>query len=202
MLTVVAPRDGLLAWSPDVMESRRLVGSGVPHLYAGVLEGVAVVGPLVVPGRTACGECLALSLAARDPAWPRLLAQLRSGRRPEVAACDVALATAAAGLAAAHVLARLDGRVPPSAGARVELSLARLSTRVRAVPADPRCGCGAASAPPAGGSAAQGAGAVSRTARVPWTGFPLPDTASWGNGPVETGGVTGDAQSRGGTMAM
>jgi bacteriocin biosynthesis cyclodehydratase domain-containing protein len=143
-VTVVAPRDGLLAYAPDVAQARRLVASGVPHLYAGVLEGVGLVGPLVLPGRGACGECQALALADRDPAWLRVLAQLRSGGPSPVPACDVALATAVAGLAAAHVLAYLDGRVPPSAGARVELSLARLSTRVRALPADGRCGCGAA----------------------------------------------------------
>ncbi|WP_103884396.1 ThiF family adenylyltransferase [Actinacidiphila yanglinensis] len=143
-VTVVAPRDGLLAYAPDVAQSRRLVASGVPHLYTGVLEGSGIIGPLVLPGRTGCGECQGLALADRDPAWPRMLAQLRSGHPVAVPACDIALATAVAGLAAAHVLAHLDGRVPPSAGARVELSLGRLSTRVRALPADGRCGCGAA----------------------------------------------------------
>ncbi|MCL2732914.1 MAG: hypothetical protein FWE15_23190, partial [Actinomycetia bacterium] len=103
-----------------------------------------VVGPMVLPGRTACGECVGLRLARRDPAWPRMLAQLRSGRQPAVPACDIALATAVAGLAAAHVLAHLDGRTPPSAGARAELSLDRLSERIRPLPAETGCGCGAA----------------------------------------------------------
>ncbi|MFI1098359.1 ThiF family adenylyltransferase [Streptomyces sp. NPDC020917] len=143
-VVVVAPRDGLHAYAPDPEEARRLVESGVPHLYAGVLEGTGVVGPMVLPGRTACGECVGLRLARRDPAWPRMLAQLRSGRQPAVPACDIALATAVAGLAAAHVLAHLDGRTPPSAGARAELSLDRLSERVRQLPAEAGCGCGAA----------------------------------------------------------
>lgn len=143
VVTVIAPRDGLLAYAPDVAEARRLVESGVPHLYAGVLEGTGLVGPLVLPGRTACGECLGLALADRDPAWPRMLAQLRSGRQPTVPACDIALATTVAGLAAAHVLAHLDGRVPPTAGARMELSLGRLSTGLRPLPGHERCGCGA-----------------------------------------------------------
>ncbi|WNI17893.1 TOMM precursor leader peptide-binding protein [Actinacidiphila sp. ITFR-21] len=142
-VTVLAPRDGIDAYAPEVGEARRLVVAGVPHLYAGVLEGTGMVGPLVLPGRTGCGECLGLRLAAEDPAWPRMLAQLRSGRPPGVPACDIALATTVAGLAASHVLAYLDGRVPPSAGARVELSLGRLSSRVRPLPADARCGCGA-----------------------------------------------------------
>ncbi|HEY5832603.1 ThiF family adenylyltransferase, partial [Streptomyces sp.] len=146
-VTVLAPRDGLGAYAPDEAEARRLVAAGVPHLYTGVLEGTGVVGPLVLPGRTACGECVGLRLADGDPAWPRMLAQLRSGRRTAVPACDIALATTVAGLAAAHVLAHLDGRVPPSLGARAELSLGLLSTRVRALPGDGRCGCGAGSAP-------------------------------------------------------
>ena len=143
-VAVIAPRDGLLAYAPDVDGARRLVAAGVPHLYTGVLEGTGVVGPLVLPGRTACGECLGLRLADRDPAWPRLLAQLRSGRQPAVPACDVAQAAAVAGLAAGHVLAQIDGREAPSLGGRVELSLARLSHRAWPLPADSRCGCGAA----------------------------------------------------------
>ncbi|MEE4543198.1 ThiF family adenylyltransferase [Streptomyces sp. V4-01] len=146
VVTVVAPRDGLDAFAPEEEQARALVASGVPHLYAGVLEGTGVVGPLVLPGRTACGQCLGLLLAGRDPAWPLLLAQLRSGRRPAVPACDIALATTVAGTAAGHVLAQLDGRLPPSAGARLELPSAGPAVRTLPVPGDARCGCGAAAA--------------------------------------------------------
>jgi bacteriocin biosynthesis cyclodehydratase domain-containing protein len=155
-VTVIAPRDGLLAYAPEVEAARRMVAAGVPHLYTGVLEGTGVVGPLVVPGRTACGECLGLRLADRDPAWPRMLAQLRSGRQPAVAACDVAQAAVVAGLAAGHLLAYVDGRRPPSVGGRVELSLAQLSQRSWPLPADSRCGCGAPAA--AGRGAPPGTG--------------------------------------------
>ena len=57
-----------------------LVASGTPHLYAGVVEATGVVGPLVLPGGTGCAGCLAVHRAERDPAWPRMLAQWRSGR--------------------------------------------------------------------------------------------------------------------------
>lgn len=142
-LVVLAPRDGLAAYAPEPREAEGLLTAGIPHLYTGVVEGMGVVGPLVIPGRTSCAGCLALRLADEDPAWPRMLAQLRSGRAPAVPACDIALATAVAGLAAAHALAFLDGGNPPSSGARVELALARLSMEVRPVPVDVRCGCGA-----------------------------------------------------------
>lgn len=186
-LTVIAPRDGLPAYAPDSDQARRLVAAGVPHLYTGVLEAMGVVGPLVLPGRTACGECLARRRAGEDPAWPLILAQLRSGRQPAVPACDVALAAAVAGLAAAHALAFLDGRVPPSAGARVELSLGRLSTRVRPLPPDPGCGCGAweRGAPGKGAVPERGAGQA-------------------GGGPVAeaTGTLPAGSLEKEGTMAM
>jgi bacteriocin biosynthesis cyclodehydratase domain-containing protein len=214
-VTVIVPRDGLAAYVPDVAQARRLVASGVVHLYAGVLEGTGFVGPLVVPGRTACGECLALALADRDPALPRVLAQLRSGRQPAVPACDVALATAVAGIAAGHVLARLDGRVPPSAGARVELSQARLSTYVRALPPDPRCECGAAARQAAAAGAGAGAagarwecaGAGAGAGRGDGAGADKGDGGDAAAGPEEgsagtRGGLRGGARAGGGTMAM
>ncbi|WP_443609512.1 TOMM precursor leader peptide-binding protein [Actinacidiphila acididurans] len=157
VVTVLAPRDGLAAYAPDPAEARQLVAAGVPHLYTGVLEGLGVVGPLVLPGRTACGECLSLRLADDDPAWPRMLAQLRSGRQPAVPACDLALATALAGLAAAQVLAFLDGRPAPGPGSRTELPLAGLAPRVRALAPHPDCGCGARSGG-AGGVAGEHSG--------------------------------------------
>jgi bacteriocin biosynthesis cyclodehydratase domain-containing protein len=209
---VLAPRDGLRAYAPEVGEARQLVAAGVPHLYTGVLEGTGVVGPLVLPGRTACGECLGLRLADEDPAWPRMLAQLRSGRQSAVPACDVALATTVAGLAAAHVLAHLDGRVPPSAGARVELSLGRLSTRVRALAGDARCGCGAGLT---SGDAREGIGDTTgdppRGATEGLDGYAawLPEVDDGGDGGEQDGAsraATGDLSAGSwtgrGTMAM
>jgi bacteriocin biosynthesis cyclodehydratase domain-containing protein len=142
-LLVLAPRDPLPAYSPGPRESRALVAAGVPHLYTGVMEGTGFVGPLVVPG-AACGECVTLGRVAADPAWPRLLAQLRSGRPGPVPACDTALAAVVSGLAALHALILLDGGVPSSAGARVEVSLLDTAVEVRPVAPHPDCPCGAA----------------------------------------------------------
>ncbi|MDF2254626.1 TOMM precursor leader peptide-binding protein [Streptantibioticus ferralitis] len=146
-LAVIAPRDGLSAYAPDPRPAEPLMAARIPHLYAGVVEGLGVVGPLVLPGRSACAECLERARAEADPAWPRILAQLRSGRPPGVQACDIALSTLVAGLAATHALALLDGRVPPSAGARVEFSLAGLGMRMVDVAPHAQCGCGAVDAP-------------------------------------------------------
>ncbi|RVU17320.1 ThiF family adenylyltransferase [Streptomyces antnestii] len=142
-LAIIAPRDGLSAHTPDPIAAEELVDSGTPHLYAGVIEATGVVGPLVLPGGTACAGCLARDRADRDPTWPRLIAQWRSGHQQHVPACDVALATAVAGLAAAHALAFLDGELPASTGARWEASSPGLDWHARPVWAHPDCPCGA-----------------------------------------------------------
>ncbi|MGW7415429.1 ThiF family adenylyltransferase [Streptomyces sp. NPDC054863] len=142
-LVVVTPRDGLDAYAPDPASSTTWIGSGIPHLYAGVVEATGVVGPLVLPGGSACAGCMERSRAKLDPGWPRMLAQWRSGRRAGVPACDVALATAVAGLAAAHALAFLDGELPSSTGARWEAALPILDWRAQQVTAHRDCVCGA-----------------------------------------------------------
>lgn len=144
-LMVLAPRDGLAAYAPDPVLSEPLLTAGIPHLYAGVIEGTGVVGPLVLPGGSACARCDELRRTDAEPAWPRLLAQWRSGRAaPAVPACDAALATTVAGLAAAQALAFLDGELPPCTGARMELALPCGSVRTVRIEPHPECGCGAA----------------------------------------------------------
>ena len=144
-LVVLAPRDDVDVHAPAPAAGEPLVRSGTPHLYAGVVEATGVVGPLVLPGETGCAGCLHENRTDRDQAWPRLVAQWRSGgRRLPARPCDLALATTVAGLAAAHALAFLDGRVPSSAGARWEVSLPGLNWHARPVWPHAACPCGAA----------------------------------------------------------
>jgi bacteriocin biosynthesis cyclodehydratase domain-containing protein len=143
-LVILTPRDDVAVHAPDPAAAEPLMASGTPHLYAGVVEGTGVVGPLVLPGETGCAGCLHEDRADRDPTWPRLVAQWRSGKQRQVPACDLTLATAVAGLAAAHALAFLDGRAPSSSGARWECSLPDLHWRARPVRAHPACPCAAA----------------------------------------------------------
>ncbi|MFI2759377.1 TOMM precursor leader peptide-binding protein [Streptomyces echinatus] len=143
-LVIFAPRDDVSVHAPDPLAAEPLLASGTPHLYAGVVEGTGVVGPLVLPGESGCAGCLDRDRADRDPAWPLLVTQWRSGRGHRVGACDLALATAVAGLAAAHALAFLDGESPTAAGARWEASLPALNWRSHPVRPHPECGCGAA----------------------------------------------------------
>ncbi|MET9541782.1 TOMM precursor leader peptide-binding protein [Streptomyces sp. NPDC006553] len=143
-LVVVTPRDGLGAYVPDPLPAQRWVTTGTPHLYAGVLEATGVVGPLVLPGGTACARCLQEERTDRESDWPRLLAQWRSGARHPLPACDLGLATAVAGLAAAHALAFLDGDLPASTGTRWATSLPMLEWRAERLRPHPACPCGAA----------------------------------------------------------
>ncbi|MFJ9126395.1 ThiF family adenylyltransferase [Streptomyces sp. NPDC102340] len=143
-LVIIAPRDGLAVHSPDPATVEDLLESGIPHLYAGVVEATGVVGPLVLPGGTGCAHCLLLGRTDRDPTWPRLLAQWSSGPAGrQVQACDLGLATAVAGLAAAHGLTFLDGELPSSTGARWEAAGPGLDWHARPVWPHPQCPCGA-----------------------------------------------------------
>ncbi|OLZ67156.1 hypothetical protein AV521_25170 [Streptomyces sp. IMTB 2501] len=143
-LVILTPRDDVTVHAPDPADAEPLMASGTPHLYAGVVEGTGVVGPLVLPGESGCAGCLHLDRGDRDPAWPRLTAQWRCPRARRVGACDLTLATAVAGLAAAHALAFLDGQSPSSAGTRWEVSMPGLDWHGQPVRPHPACGCGAA----------------------------------------------------------
>ncbi|MDH6628206.1 bacteriocin biosynthesis cyclodehydratase domain-containing protein [Streptomyces sp. LBL] len=143
-LVILAPRDDVDVHAPLPSAAEPLIASGTAHLYAGVVEGTGVVGPLVLPGETGCAGCLHQARVDRDQTWPRLVAQWRSGGPHRPRPCDLALATTVAGLAATHALAFLDGRVPSSAGARWEVSLPALTWHARPVWAHSACPCGAA----------------------------------------------------------
>ncbi|MFI6082600.1 TOMM precursor leader peptide-binding protein [Streptomyces sp. NPDC051217] len=157
-LVIVAPRDGLAAYVPDPASAERWIATGTPHLYAGVVEATGVVGPLVLPGATACAGCLTEERTAREPGWPLMLAQWRSGRRASVTpACDLGLATTVAGLTTAHALSFLDGELPASTGARWEITLPLLDWRSERIAPHPACPCGAAGEQEGEGLAVPGA---------------------------------------------
>jgi hypothetical protein len=95
--------------------------------------------------------------ADRDPAWPRILAQLCAARPADPAApehggtadtydyadlpCDAMLAALAATHSTLHTLAFLDGDEPPSLDATLELTLPYGEVGVRAWTPHPACGC-------------------------------------------------------------
>jgi bacteriocin biosynthesis cyclodehydratase domain-containing protein len=120
-----------------------LMSDRTPHLSAYASEAIGVVGPLVVPGRTACLRCLHHARTDRDPAWPLILAQL-AGRQPVPLACDAPLAAAVAAQASFQALAFIDGAAVPDAvtNGTLELVLPAWQWRRKTWPPHPACGCG------------------------------------------------------------
>ena len=114
-----------------------LAHAGHPHLLVRPRAGGAVVGPLVLPGRTSCLGCSDLARTRVDPAWPRLLAQLCRIR----ADWDPLAADWAAAAATTQALAHLAGRTVETASATVELGPDAWSWQRRVWSADPACGC-------------------------------------------------------------
>ena len=120
-----------------------LVRHRVPHLAAAASEAIGVVGPLVLPGNSACLRCLDLARAERDPAWPLILAQLAGQAGTDPPACDTVLATLVAAQAAAQALAFLDQGASAAAvtNGTLELVLPGWQWRRRSWQTHPRCGC-------------------------------------------------------------
>jgi len=101
------------------------------------------VGPLVLPGRSACLRCLDLTRAERDPAWPLILAQLAGHAGADPAACDAVLATMVAAQATAQALAFID-RGPAAVAVisgTLELVLPDWQWRRRTWQPHRECGC-------------------------------------------------------------
>jgi hypothetical protein len=136
------PDLAVLVGVPDHEFASALVRERVPHLAASAEEAIGIVGPLVVPGQSACLRCLDLARTDRDPAWPLILAQL-AGHEPHPAACDAALATAVAAQAASQALAFIDRATPASAvvNGTLELVLPDWQWRRRTWQPHHKCSC-------------------------------------------------------------
>ena len=120
----------------------QLVAGGVLHLAASAREAIGVVGPLVVPGQSACLGCVELTRSDRDPAWPFILAQA-AGQAAQPVACAATLATAVAAQAVSQVLSCLDLAQPAGAvtNATLELVAPGWQWRRRSWPRHGQCRC-------------------------------------------------------------
>lgn len=134
--------------APDPVRVAALHRDVVAHLPVRLRDGTGVVGPLVLPGRSACLGCVELHRSARDPGWPAVAAQLveHSGQGgPATAAATAALgvAQALAALDAAGGQAGDGGGGPPALGATLELDLTDGVLLRRPWAPHPDCACGA-----------------------------------------------------------
>jgi bacteriocin biosynthesis cyclodehydratase domain-containing protein len=137
--------------APDPGVLAELVAERTAHLPVRLRDGVGVVGPLVLPGRTACLTCLDLQRGALDPGWPMIAAQLVGQR----GAADPACVAATAAFGTAQALAALDGTTggtsaPATLEATVEIDPTSGAVEHRRWAAMPECGCSAALPVPGG----------------------------------------------------
>ena len=130
---------------PQPVVLTALHADAVAHLPVRLRDGIGVVGPLVLPGRSTCLSCIELQRAAQDEEWALAAAQLvgTAGR------ADPSCVAATVGLATAQALAALDGAGPgpPTLDATLELDTTAGTLHRREWSADPECHCRAASAP-------------------------------------------------------
>ncbi|TCO62984.1 hypothetical protein [Actinocrispum wychmicini] len=128
--------------APEVVA--QLLAGSVPHLAARVREGLGIVGPFVVPGRSSCLGCADLHRADIDPKWPTVAAQLVGRIQP----ADLTSAHVTAALAAEQVLQALawlpnGDRLPPTWNTTIELDPFHGRIHHRDWPPHPACTCGA-----------------------------------------------------------
>jgi bacteriocin biosynthesis cyclodehydratase domain-containing protein len=131
------------AGTPDPVHVAELHATGTAHLVVRVRDGVGVVGPLVLPGRTTCLGCMEIERCAREPAWTAAAAQLVGVPGRAAPAC----VAATAGLATAQALVALDGADstsgPPVLDATLELDVDAGTIVRRTWAPHPDCRCGA-----------------------------------------------------------
>lgn len=125
----------------DAHRARILMSTAVVHLSVVVREADVMVGPLVVPGRSACLRCLDLHRTQADARWPAVAAQLAAAPAQPGGGEESVLAAIAGALAAGQVLAQLDGTGPRTLGAALEIRLPDAVPRLRDWPVHPTCGC-------------------------------------------------------------
>jgi bacteriocin biosynthesis cyclodehydratase domain-containing protein len=120
--------------------------SGTPHLLVRLVEGHAVVGPFVDPGRTACLRCLDATVTDEDPAWPLLVQQyasLSARDRPDGAGepVDPVLADLACAWAVRDVTSYLHGHRPSTWSATIRIDPLLRDICTTQWLRHPACGC-------------------------------------------------------------
>jgi len=129
----------LIVVADGALEPRRtaaLMTADITHLPIVLAGDSIVVGPLVVPGLTACLTCLHTHRIDADPQWPLIAVQLIGRQR---VATDAALVLEAAVLAAR--LLRSEPAAPPAATLSVTLSSAHVRRVWHAHRPHERCLC-------------------------------------------------------------
>lgn len=124
-------------------DSDALVRDGTPHLVVRAVESDLVIGPFVVPGRTACLRCCDLHRDDREPGYGALLRDALLARRrdgvPEPV--DTALVWVALGWAVRDLLRHAEGERPSTWSTTVSLDAPTGPGDVRRWAPHPDCSC-------------------------------------------------------------
>jgi hypothetical protein len=128
----------------DMAVPRELLARDVPHLLIVSDEDGLSVGPVVIPGSTACAGCVGLARADGDRRWPRIALQLGNAARDAARHLPAECSALAGAIAAREVLAALRGAWREAGQWWIP---ARGETSWRAVAPHDACGCGAARDP-------------------------------------------------------
>lgn len=126
---------------PDPALARELFADGLPHLPIRVRDGIGIVGPLVIPGKTSCLRCADLHRTDLDPCWPAVATQLAGRNRPT----ELSSVHALASLATAQVLRALNptDRAPNTWNATLEVDPFEGAIQRRPWAPHPECSCDA-----------------------------------------------------------
>lgn len=116
------------------------------HLPVSVYRAHASIGPLIIPGRTACLNCMHLHRRDRDPLWPTLVEQWRAVDAAEMADADPLLAWQAASTAVAMVRHWIDS-AHAAHPHRIRWRFPHPVPTLEALTPHPSCGCGWAGNP-------------------------------------------------------
>ena len=131
---------------PDRRLADACTREDVAHVLMSLHARSAVLGPIVLPGRTACVRCADEARADADPAWAALVPQLDSPvHRPAdvsaaAAGSPLLVATVVAATAAA-VLGLIDGLATGYDGSVVRWGAGCDAPSVEPLLPHPRCGC-------------------------------------------------------------
>jgi hypothetical protein len=107
--------------APAELVAHGMARRGLAHLVIEDRDDTILVGPLVIPGNTPCLRCLDLHRHDLDDGWPALAAQVATAPE-EIGAAAASTVMIAAGVAAAQVLAFIDGDEIATTGASIEVT--------------------------------------------------------------------------------
>jgi bacteriocin biosynthesis cyclodehydratase domain-containing protein len=131
---------------PDRAQLDPFLRSGTPHLLVRVVDGGVVVGPFVVPGRSACLRCVDARRCDTDPDHPSVLARYGAATRAARGdgcgdLAEPVLLQLALAWAVRDLVVHLDGDRPGTWSRTVRLGPEPTDLVRTAWDQHPQCGC-------------------------------------------------------------